>query len=215
MSLPAQSPDQPAVTAEALRADVAAEEPGFDGSEIRTLRKVRGMSLTEFSEKVNLSIGYLSQIERNVSIPSVKALTAIARALDVTVSWFFSGGRAGPSHEKGFVVRRGNRRRIMFRDGFVDYLLSPSLDGTLELVLSHFKSGASTGRPYTHRGEEGGMVLQGRLEITVGERRFIIEEGDSFTFPSTEPHAYSNIYDGETIVMYALTPPTYWGRFWP
>lgn len=209
MSLPAQPAGHPAVAAEPSHTDVSAGQPGFDGSEIRTLRKVRRMSLTEFSEKVGLSVGYLSQIERNISVPSVKALTAIARALDVTVGWFFSGGRAGPSDEKGFVVRRDNRRRIIFRDGFVDYLLSPSLDGKLELVLTHFKSGASTGEPFTHLGEEGGMVLQGRLEITAGDRQFIIEEGDSFTFSSTAPHAYRNVYDGETIVMYALTPPTY------
>jgi quercetin dioxygenase-like cupin family protein len=81
-------------------------------------------------------------------------------------------------------VRKRNRRRISFRDSFVDYLLSPDLEGDLELILSHFSPGASTGDPYTHRGEKGGMVLKGRLEITVGERTFVLEEGDSFRFPA-------------------------------
>jgi quercetin dioxygenase-like cupin family protein len=106
-------------------------------------------------------------------------------------------------------VRKANRRRIIFREGFVDYLLSPNLEGDLELLLTHFRPGADTGEPYTHRGEEGGMVLKGRLEVTVGERVFVLEEGDSFNFPSTEPHRYNNVFDGETIVMYAVTPPTY------
>lgn len=189
--------------------DETNEQADFDGSEVRSLRKVRQLSLVELAEKTGSSVGYLSQIERNVSVPSVKALTAIARALDVTVSWFFAGGKFGPGAEKGFVVRKGNRRRIIFRDGFIDYLLSPTLDGTLELVLSHFRPGASTGDPYTHRGEEGGLVLKGRLRVTVGERTFELEEGDSFTFLSTEPHRYENIYDGETIVVYAVTPPSY------
>ncbi len=181
----------------------------FDGTEVRTLRKVRQLSLAELAIKTGLSVGYLSQIERNMSVPSVKALTVIARALDVTVSWFFSGGHSGAEADKGFVVRRANRRRIIFREGFVDYLLSPSLEGTLELVLSHFKPGSNTGEPYTHRGEEGGMVLQGKLRITVGERSFDLDQGDSFTFLSTEPHRYENISDGETIVIYAVTPPSY------
>ncbi len=185
-------------------------DPGeFDGAEVRSLRKARGLSLTELAKKAALSVGYLSQIERNISTPSVKALGGIAHALDVTVAWFFSGGDFGPIEEKGLVVRKANRRRIIFREGFVDYLLSPNLDGNLEFILTHFDPGASTGDLYTHRGEEGGMVMKGRLEITVGARSFILEEGDSFNFPSSEPHRYRNAHDGETIVMYGITPPTY------
>jgi transcriptional regulator with XRE-family HTH domain len=185
-------------------------DPGeFDGTEVRGLRKARGLSLSKLAQQSALSVGYLSQIERNISTPSVKALSAIARALGVTVGWFFSGGQAGPPAEKGIVVRKGNRRRIIFRDEFVDYLLSPNLEGSLELIESHFGPGASTGEPYTHRGEECGVVTQGRLEVTVGARRFVLEEGDSFNFLSTEPHGYRNVYDGVTIVVYAITPPTY------
>jgi transcriptional regulator with XRE-family HTH domain len=185
-------------------------DPGeFDGAEVRSLRKARTLSLVELAEKADLSVGYLSQIERNISTPSVKALGTIARALGVTVAWFFSGGDFGPIEEKGVVVRKANRRRIIFREGFVDYLLSPNLDGNLEFILTHFDPGASTGDQYTHRGEEGGMVMKGRLEITVGSRSFILEEGDSFNFPSSEPHRYRNAFDGETVVMYGITPPTY------
>jgi len=181
----------------------------FDGGEVRALRKARALSLSELAAQTDLSVGYLSQIERDISIPSLKALSAIAAALGVTVGWFFGGGNVGPADEKGFVVRKENRRRIIFREGFVDYLLSPNLEGNLEFVLTHFTPGASTGDPYTHRGEEGGMVLEGRLEITVGDRSFVLEQGDSFNFDSTEPHRYRNIHDGETVVMYAITPPTY------
>ncbi|MDA0821674.1 MAG: cupin domain-containing protein [Proteobacteria bacterium] len=181
----------------------------FDGSELRALRKARSLSLTELAERSDLSVGHLSQIERNISTPSVKALGSIARALGVTVAWFFSGGNLGPPNEKGIVVRKDNRRRIIFREGFVDYLLSPTLEGSLELILSHFEPGASTGEKYVHRGEEGGLVMKGKIEITVGERSFILEEGDSFNFPSSEPHRYRNVSDVETIVMYAITPPSY------
>ena len=194
----------------ALRPPPLSVDPGeFDGAEVRALRKARAMSLAKVAERTDLSVGYLSQVERNISTPSVKVLSAVARALGVTVGWFFSSGHAGPPEEKGIVVRKGNRRRIIFRDGFVDYLLSPNLEGDLELLLTHFLPDADTGEPYTHRGEEGGMVLKGRLEVTVGERVLVLEEGDSFNFPSTEPHRYRNVFDGETILMCAVTPPTY------
>jgi transcriptional regulator with XRE-family HTH domain len=185
-------------------------DPGeFSGAEVRALRKARSLSLASLSERTDLSISYLSQIERDISTPSVKALSAIARALGVTVGWFFGGGHSGPPEERGIVVRRDNRRRMVFPEGYVDYLLSPNLEGSLEFILTHFRAGASTGDPYTHRGEEGGMVLKGRLEVTVGDEVFVLDEGDSFCFQSTKPHRYRNAFDGETIVMYAVTPPTY------
>ncbi|MBI4693700.1 MAG: cupin domain-containing protein [Gammaproteobacteria bacterium] len=201
---PGQDPDTPA------HAPTRSGETGeLDGAEIRALRKARSMSLVELARRADLSIGYISQIERNCSTPSVKALGAIARALGVTIGWFFSAGSAGPGDEKGIVLRKQHRRRIGFRDGFVDYLLSPDLEGEIEMLLTHFSVGASTGEPYTHRGEESGLVLKGRLEITVGDRTFVLEEGDSFRFSSTEPHRYRNAYDGETILVAALTPPSY------
>ena len=187
-----------------------AKDPGaFDGTEVRALRKARELSLNDLAAQTDLSVGYLSQIERNISTPSVKALAAIAGALGVTVAWFFSGGHAGPPQEKGLVVRKNNRRRIIFREGFVDYLLSPTLDGELEIILTHFRAGADTGEKYSHRGEEAGMVLKGRLEVQVGDDHFVLEQGDSFSFASTNPHRYKNVFDGETIVMYAITPPSY------
>ncbi len=203
------SPPDPIAPSPPASVPEATDGSELDGAEVRALRKARGMSLAELSAASALSVGYLSQIERNRSTPSVKALGAIARALGVTVGWFFSGGAAGPPQERGLVVRRDNRRRIIFRDGFVDYLLSPGLDGSLELLLSHFKPGASTGEPYTHRGEEAGLVLRGRLEVTVGGRSFVLEQGDSFSFHSSEPHGYRNVADDETVVVYAITPPTY------
>jgi transcriptional regulator with XRE-family HTH domain len=74
------------IVADAPGAVTSNSDQDFDGGEIRALRKVRGLSLTALAEQVQLSIGYLSQIERNMAIPSVKALMAIARALDVALS---------------------------------------------------------------------------------------------------------------------------------
>jgi transcriptional regulator with XRE-family HTH domain len=181
----------------------------FDGREVRALRKARALSLVELGALTALSVSYLSQVERNLSTPSPKALGVIARALGVTVGWFFGGGGAAAPEDRGVVVRRSNRRQIIFREGFTDYLLSPTLEGSLELVLTHFEHDADTGEAYTHRGEEGGLVLSGRLEITVGARVFVLEAGDSFSFPSTEPHRYRNLHEGETVVVFAVSPPTY------
>lgn len=186
------------------------DAPRLLGGEVRSLRKARDLTLTELSRTSGLSVGYLSQIERNLSTPSVRALTELSRALGVTIGWFFNDGNRGPEDERGFVVRKANRRKLGTGDlGGVDYLLTPNLDGQLELLLTKIQPGGSGNEPYTHRGEEAGLVLSGRLEMWVGKRHFILEQGDSFNFPSTLPHRYRNPCDRETVIVWAITPPSY------
>jgi transcriptional regulator with XRE-family HTH domain len=179
------------------------------GREIRGLRKARGLTLSELAEKSGLSIGYLSLVERDRATPSINALHAISRALGVTISWFFDAN-AAPVEERGFVVRRARRRRLEFSAGIVDELLSPSLEGSLELLASRFPPGASSGdAPYTHTGEEAGVVVRGTLELWVDGKHFMLKAGDSFGFPSSLPHRYCNPGSEETEVIWAITPPSY------
>jgi transcriptional regulator with XRE-family HTH domain len=179
------------------------------GREIRGLRKARGLTLSELAEKSGLSIGYLSLVERDRATPSINALHAISRALGVTISWFFDAN-AAPVEERGYVVRRARRRRLEFSAGIVDELLSPSLEGSLELLASRFPPGASSGdAPYTHTGEEAGVVVRGTLELWVDGKHFVLKSGDSFGFPSSLPHRYCNPGSEETEVIWAITPPSY------
>ena len=180
------------------------------GREIRSLRKVRGLGLEELGRLTDKSVGHLSQIERGLSHPSITALQVISTALGVQIGWFFPQGEAGDPSDRGVVVRSTTRRRLSFESGVTDYLLSPNLSGAIELLLSEFKPGASNGdAPYTHNGEEAGLVLVGTLELWVGEDHFLLSAGDSFSFRSTEPHRYRNPGKELTRVVWAVTPPSY------
>lgn len=180
------------------------------GEEIRHLRNAREIKLSDLSAATGLSVGYLSQIERGISSPSVKALHSISRALDVTISWFFEDSDAGTTEERKYIVRAGHRRSLHFDGGITDELLSPNLGRELELIRVTFAPGTSTGKePFTHRGEETGFVASGSLELWLGDEHFILDEGDSFAFPSDLPHRFGNCGDVETIVIWALTPPSY------
>ena len=133
----------------------------FLGREIRGLRRARGYTLAELAKATHLSVGYLSLLERDLATPSINALQAISRAFGVTISWFFEAG-AAPEAERDIVVRRARRRRLDFTAGIVDELLSPSIDSSLELLSCRFAPGASSGEnPYTHAGEEAGVVIRG------------------------------------------------------
>jgi transcriptional regulator with XRE-family HTH domain len=195
------------------RAEAPAEpnpnEPRLIGSEIRGLRKARAVTLAELAEASGLSVGYLSLLERDRATPSIKALHAVSRALGVTISWFFEGVDV-PEEERDLVVRRARRRRLDYSAGLVDELLSPNLTGALELLSCRFPPGASSGdEPYTHAGEEAGVVIRGRLELWVDGRMVTLETGDSFGFKSALPHRYRNPGPDETEVIWAITPPSY------
>lgn len=190
------------------------EAGGFDdmdiGEKIRLLRRSRKVTLKELAGQTSLSIGYISQVERNLSSPSVNVLRDIAIVLGVNISWFFEAPEKSQTGEERFIVRKGNRRQLRFRSGITDSLLTPDLNGQIELLLSRFEPGASSGEePYTHNGEEAGVVMTGQLELWIGGENFLLSEGDSFNFPSSMPHRYRNPGETESVVIWSITPPSY------
>jgi transcriptional regulator with XRE-family HTH domain len=179
------------------------------GNEIRSLRKRRGQSILDLARAIGKSTGYVSQVERHLSMPSVADLQKVAAALGVHMAWFFDHGEAGPAKEIGLIVRAERRRKLNFGLGVTDYLLSPSLSGDLELLYTTLAPGARGGeQPLSYRGEQAGLVLAGNFELWVGKQRFRLRAGDSFGFKSTTPHRYRNPGPGETAVVWAFTPPT-------
>ena len=187
------------------------------GNEIRQLRKVRGMTLQQLALATGRSVGFLSQVERNLTRPSVAALQDISAALGVYIGWFFPDEGGGDAGEREVVVRAGARRRLTYSElsgteylGLHDHLLSANLNGNLALGISRYEPGASTGDDcYRHEGEEAGLVLSGTLELTVDDRVYRLAAGDSFSFDSRRHHRYVNPSASEdTVVVWANTPIT-------
>ena len=94
--------------------------------------------------------------------------------------------------------------------GVVEELLSPSLGGASELVLTRVPAHTTTGEEFVSRkAEESGLVLQGQMELWVGDKHFLLEEGDSFCIQPEESHRIHNPGDIETVVVWIITPPVY------
>lgn len=179
------------------------------GERIRELRKIRGVTLQELADKVAVSVGYLSQIERNLSSLPIGTLRRISDALGVHIHWFFQPAGAGPEDERDVIVRARQRRRMSFTGiGIVEELLSPDLNGPLELLLSTIAPGADSGE-YSHGGVEAGIVIEGTIELWVGGRHFRLDEGDSFSFRSSETHRCRNPARRPAKVVWVITPPHY------
>jgi len=184
-------------------------EPAMDvavGRRIRDIRRVRQFSLETIAARTDLSIGFLSQIERGLSSPSLRVLTTLSDVLGVSLAALFG---ASPSSEGASdqVVTRGLQRPELklWRSGISKQLLSAAgSDNRLNLFLVHIDPGGSAGDElYTHDGEEAGLVLEGEMMLTVDSETWSLKTGDSFRFASRRPHRFSNpANDAKAVVLW-------------
>jgi transcriptional regulator with XRE-family HTH domain len=180
------------------------------GQEIKDLRKASDVTLSTLSEATGLSKGYLSQIERGISSPSIKALHSIGKALGVNISWFFPTISGEEDGLKDFIVRGNKRRKLVFESGIQDELLSPNLGRGIELLRCTFAPHSFSGKePYEHKGEEAGFLVSGQLTLWLDGKKIALRTGDSFAFESTIPHRYANESDDEAVIIWAICPPSY------
>lgn len=193
----------------ASQAESTMDPEAVVGGQIRELRKIKKLTLTQLAQAAEISVGYLSQIERNQSKLPIGVLKKLSDVLGVHMNWFFNGNMQAPSEERNIIVRKARRRRLTFTGlGIVEELLSPNLAGPLELLLSTVEPGADSGE-YSHDGNEAGIVIAGELDLWVDGRRFRLEEGDSFSFDSTSQHRCANPGKVPAKVVWVITPPHY------
>ncbi len=177
-------------------------------SDIRALRRARGLTLTDAARRVGRSVGWFSQVERGISVPSLSDLRAIANLFGVPLSLFFAHDVAR-EEERGVIVRAGSRRSLGTPDsGVVEALLSPDLGGGFELIRSEFAPGASLGQPTLRRTEEAGYVAEGEFEIEIHGVWHRLGPGDSFRFRD-KPMRWRNPGERPAIVIWVVSPPVY------
>jgi len=178
------------------------------GADLRALRKARGLTLHTLAARLERSVGWLSQVERDLSDPSVNDLRMIAAELDVPISLLFAHAPA-PADEAGYIVRQGARRPIGTRAaGLIEELLSPDLTDDFEVVHSTFEPHSQIDRAVTRPTQELGYLLSGRLNMQIGAHDFIIHPGDSFRIRG-EPHRWANPYDEPAVAIWVIAPPVY------
>ena len=178
------------------------------GADLRALRKARGRTLSELAEELGRSVGWLSQVERDLSEPSISDLRQIAEALGVPMSLLF-GHASAPADEQGYVVRAGARRPMgSGEEGLTEELLSPDLTDDFEVIHSTFRPRSRMQTPAQRPTQEVGYVVSGKLDLRIGDRRFTVGPGDSFRFRG-EPYSWANPYDQPCVAIWVIAPPVY------
>ncbi len=177
------------------------------GADMRALRKARGITLEDMAETLDRSVGWLSQVERDLSAPSIDDLQKIAATFKVPLSLFF-GHTNAPDQELGYVVRAKNRRAIGSADGLTESLISPDLTDDFEVIHSVFAPGAGSQKAISRDTQEVATIINGALTMWIGEKRFDLATGDSFRVRG-EPYRWENPHNEPAIAIWVISPPVY------
>jgi mannose-6-phosphate isomerase-like protein (cupin superfamily)/DNA-binding XRE family transcriptional regulator len=203
------------------------------GAKLKEIRRNKGVTLQQIADQTGLSKSFVSQIETGVANPSIASLKKITDVLGVPLGALFThsengssdsqvasssiangaGGAAPSGLDPGGEVRvvRRNRRKMLIEPGRKGkmYLLTPDLQRKLEVILGEEQPGNADEEWYSHIGEECGFVLEGRYEVSVGDRVFVLEAGDSIYFPSHLPHKTRVLGDEPVKTIWVITPPSF------
>ncbi|MBY3235305.1 cupin domain-containing protein [Rhizobium laguerreae] len=177
------------------------------GSRLRHLRIAHKLSQRELAKRTGVPNSTISLIESNASNPSVGALKRILDGIPIGLAEFFAFEPERP--RKAFYAAE---ELVEIGKGAISYRqVGENLFGrSLQILKECYQPGADTGKvPLVHEGEEGGIVLSGRLEVTVDDERRILGPGDAYYFESRRPHCFRCVGPVACEVISACTPPTF------
>lgn len=172
---------------------------------IRDLRKHKNLTLGELAARIERSVGFLSQVERGLSRPTVADLTAISETLGVPTTYFYSLSKP---RDVPWVTRPGERRTLHYAGGVTDVLASPTMAGGFSMLESRLDPGATSGEGHLNdSSEQGGFVLEGELTIWYGADAapVTLSPNDSFQLPPHAQFRYANLSDSPTRVLWVFT----------
>ena len=174
------------------------------GAKLRDMRQQKGLTQEELADRCELTKGYISQLENDLTSPSIATLADILNALGSDLSDFF--------HEEA-------EERIVFTEAeYIDkqtdgmlfsWLIPNAQKNMMEPVRVVLDPGASTQPDFPHEGEEFGYVLEGRVIIVRAGKRSVAKKGESFYFTAGKEHYLVNPGKTRACVLWVSTPPNF------
>ena len=173
---------------------------------MRELRKSKGLSLKQLADKADCSSSYLSMVENGKVDPGISRLKRIADGLGVTLVDLFQNQDSGKiilhKHERAQGAFRGSKTRVE--------TLVPRIEGRkMDARLAIISPGGSSEGNYRHPGEEFGLILAGKMDLSVGGITYHLSKDDSFYFSSTLDHSFVNTGQEDAVVVWVNHPASW------
>ncbi len=174
------------------------------GEKIKRLRLQYGLTQEELADRAELSKGFISQLERDLTSPSISTLEDVLECLGTNLGEFFvdiTDEKITFSKDDMF-EKEDEEKKIV-------WLIPNAQKNALEPIMLTLQPGCKTDEDDPHAGEEFGYVLSGTGMLIFGRRREKLRKGSSFSFSSTMPHKIVNTGKNELKLIWVSTPPTF------
>ena len=179
------------------------------GERVRTIREQKGLTIEDLASRTGYDTAMIKQIEENMISPPLGALVRLSKALDMKMGYLISSGTSKPFS----IIRKQDRKPISryaskkgVRYGYAYESLAPDKkDRTMEPFLVTLEPADEEPLPSTHDGEEFIFVLDGEMEVRLGEEKHILHVGDCIYYDSTHPHLVKTVGNKNTRILAVLT----------
>lgn len=181
------------------------------GKIIRNIRKEKDYTLNEISKRTQLSSSYISQLERGLIEPSLSSLRKISEALEVPIYTFLKN-----DNKEHVVIKADQRRKLELPDTSIIYeFVSPMVSDKktnprMEIIYFQLKPNSWGSDDYiNHKADECIFIIEGELEIYLGDNKYILNAGDSIYIHENVPHKTYNPGSKKVIGLSTISPPIY------
>ena len=174
------------------------------GEKLKELRVLKGLTQEELADRCELSKGFISQIERDLTSPSIATLSDILQSLGSTLGEFFS---QTPDEQIVFGESDYFEKEDKDLNNRIEWIIPNAQKNEMEPIRLRLSPGGSTYPDSPHEGEEFGYVLQGNVEIHLKNHVYKVKKGESFYYTCDKPH-YISSRKGAT-VLWVSCPPSF------
>ena len=176
------------------------------GSKIKELRMENGLTQEELADRCELTKGFISQVEREMTSPSIATLYDILEALGTSLGDFF----AEEDDEKIVFINED----IFIKDDEdynmkIHWIIPNAQKNEMEPILIELAPNGLSYKHTPHPGEEFGYVLEGEIELIHGKRKLSVKKGESFYYFPNKDHYIRNKSDNIAKVLWVSTPPSF------
>lgn len=174
------------------------------GKKIKALRIQKGLTQEELADRAELTKGFISQVERDLTSPSIATLIDILQCLGTDLKTFFND-----SEDKQVVFSSADffEKRDSELKNTVEWIIPNAQKNLMEPILLTIEAGGSTYPDNPHEGEEFGYVLKGSIEIHIGNQLYTAKKGESFYFTPSHKHYITS--GGGAKLLWVSTPPSF------
>lgn len=177
------------------------------GGHLKAVRVMYGLSQRELAKRAGVTNGTISLIEQNRVSPSVSSLKKVLDGIPMSLAEFFTLDLQ--SNPQVFYAR-DELTDLGDREVSLRLVAARRPNRAMSILHERYRPKADTGADMlSHKGEEGGVIVSGRIELTIGGQARVLGPGDAYYFASAVPHRFRNIGDQPCELISASTPPTF------